>query len=169
MFQLSMRYFLMLYKCTYHHSMWLDDNNASHNIFLRITEIFAFSDPGVRRFPDDAREETVNRPNEEENYIAGQCTWASFRNNFKHRLCVARGLRPLPLLPRDLRGIPLLVSSRNPEYRQTFVDSLLTRRQIAHFIFTLRHTRIRIGRFYKRGARSLNAPGINKRLKIRCI
>lgn len=45
---------------------------------------------------------------------------------------------------------------------------LLTRRQIAYFIFTHRHTRMHIGRFYKRNVCSLNASDINKRLKIKC-
>lgn len=72
------------------------------------------------------------------------------------------------LLPsRSLRGIPLSLS-QNQEYCRTFADCLLTRRQIAHFIFTHRHTRMHIGRFYKRNMRSLNASGINKCLKIRC-
>lgn len=72
------------------------------------------------------------------------------------------------LLSRGLRGISPSRLCRIKNIVGHSQTGLLTRRQIAHFIFTHRHTRMHIGRFYKRNVCSLNASDINKCLKIRC-
>lgn len=119
----------------------------------------------IRRFPEDI-DETLPVNGTRRRIALQVNALDSFQNNFTHydirNFCS-------PSLSQSVQDLSISSLRRIKNIVRHSQTGLLTRRQIAYFIFTHRHTRMHIGRFYKRNMCSLNVSDINKRLKIRCI